>query len=217
MNKVTTTYAAAGGAVLLASLALAGSSLGPASADQSPTATGSVHLHSDLNPLNNSGTRGHAHVTFHGQRAHVDIDAHGLAPGLPHAEHIHFGAEARHECPSVLDDSNADFRLTTSEGAPAYGPIVKSLTTTGDTSPASALAVDRFPTAPNGSIHYDRRINFHSAAVARAIKNGKGVIVVHGIDYNDNGEYDFDSAGKSDLDPSLPAEATDPAICGVLR
>ena len=38
-----------------------------------------------------------------------------------------------------------------------------------------------------------------------------------GVDYNGNGMYDFASAGKSDLDPSLPAEATDPALCGVLR
>ena len=32
------------------------------------------------------------------------------------------------------------------EGVPDYGPILKSLTTTGDTSPKSSLAVDRFPT-----------------------------------------------------------------------
>jgi hypothetical protein len=31
------------------------------------------------------------------------------------------------------------------------------------------------------------------------------------------GMYDFDGAGASELDPSLPAEATDPALCGVLR
>jgi hypothetical protein len=100
--------------------------------------------------------------------------------------------------------------------SPAYGPIVASLTTRGDTSPASALAVNRFPTAPMGAIHYNRSINFSSAAVARAIKNGKGVIVIHGIDYNHNGKYDFASVGKSALNPSLPAEATDSALCGVL-
>ncbi len=37
---------------------------------------------------------------------------------------------------------------------------------------------------------------------------------MHGVDHNDNGKYDGDT--KSDLDPSLPTEATDPAICGVL-
>ncbi len=216
MNKATKTFAGAGGGVLLASLVLAGT-LGSADAHTSSSRTRGAHLHAHLNPLNNSGTHGNADVVVHGRRAHVDLDAYGLARNLPHAEHIHFGADARHECPSVFDDSNGDFRLTTSEGVPAYGPIVTSLTTRGDTSPESGLAVDRFPTAAKGAIHYDRRIDFSSAAVARAIRNGKGVIVIHGIDYNNNGEYDFASAGKSDLDPSLPAEATDPAVCGVLR
>jgi hypothetical protein len=203
-------------AALLASMALAGS-LASANADTSSSEADGAHLHAHLNPLNNAGTRGNSDVVVNGLRAHVDIDAYGLARNLPHAEHIHFGAEARHECPSVFDDKNGDFRLSTTEGAPAYGPIKASLTTKGDTSPASALAVDRFPTAPKGAIHYNRSIDFSSAAVARAIKNGKGVIVIHGIDYNNNGTYDFMSAGKSDLDPSLPAEATDPALCGVLR
>ena len=53
--------------------------------------------------------------------------------------------------------------------------------------------------------------------MARAIRRGEAVVVIHGVDYNDNGTYDFDSAGKSDLDPKLPEEATAPATCGVLR
>jgi hypothetical protein len=216
MKQITRAYAGAGSVLLLASMALAGT-LASADANTSSERAAGVQLHAHLNPLNNSGARGNSNVMFRGSRAHVHIDASGLAHNLPHAEHIHFGAEARHECPSVFDDANGDFRLSTTDGLPAYGPIKKSLTTKGDTSPASALAVDRFPTAPEGAIHYDRSINFNSAAVARAIKHGKGVIVIHGVDYNSNGKYDFASAGKSDLDPSLPAEATDPALCGVLR
>jgi hypothetical protein len=61
-----------------------------------------------------------------------------------------------------------------------------------------------------GAIDYDRSIDFSSAAVARATKSSKGVIVIHGID-NNNGKYDFKGAGKSDLHQSLPAEATNPA------
>jgi hypothetical protein len=216
MKKTTRAYLGAGSVLLLASMVSAGT-LANADANTSSQRAAGVQLHAHLNPLNNSGTHGKSKVVFHGRHAHVHIDAYGLARNLPHAEHIHFGADARHECPSVFDDTNGDFRLTTTDGAPAYGPIKKSLTIRGDTSPASALAVDRFPTAPRGAIHYDRSINFNSAAVARAIKHGKGVIVIHGVDYNSNGKYDFASAGKSDLDPSLPAEATDPALCGVLR
>lgn len=104
-----------------------------------------------------------------------------------------------------------DHRPSTTDGAPTYGRIRQSLTTHGDTSNESALAVDRFPTAPKGQEHYDRRITFNSAKVAKSIRNGKGVIVIHGVDYNGNGEYDF-SSGRSDLDPSLPAEATAPRL-----
>jgi hypothetical protein len=216
MKKITRASVGAVSVLLLASLASV-SSLTSANADTSSQAARGAHLHAHLDPLNNAGTHGSSTVVVRGRRAHVHIDAYGLARNLPHAEHIHFGADARHECPSVFDDTNGDFRLSTTEGAPAYGPIQASLTTRGDTSPASGLAVTRFPTAPRGAIHYSRSIDFSSAAVARAIKQGKGVIVIHGIDYNHNGAYDFASAGKSDLDPNLPAEATDPALCGVLR
>ena len=110
---------------------------------------------------------------------------------------------------------------------PQYGPIAVSLTTSGDTSPASALTLDRMPVASkHGNYHYDRR-NLKIAAsetesaaqIARAINRGEGVVVVHGIDYNGNGKYDLAGAGPSELDPSgkTPAEATDPAACGVLH
>ena len=68
-----------------------------------------------------------------------------------------------------------------------------------------------------GTEHYDRAMYFGKADLRRAIKTGKGVIVIHGVDYNGNGVYDMDGAGPSELDPSLPAEATDPALCGRLR
>lgn len=64
------------------------------------------------------------------------------------------------------------------EGLPKYGPIAISLTTRGDTSPASALAVKRFSTAPKGTLRYDRTVKA-SKAVARAIRKGEGVLEGH--------------------------------------
>jgi hypothetical protein len=46
---------------------------------------------------------------------------------------------------------------------------------------------------------------------------GRMAIVQHGVDLNHNGRYDFKAAGKSELDPSLPQEATIPANCGVIN
>ena len=211
---------AAAASVVAASAALAGtfafSSATAADTSTRSTAVAGVQAKGELNPLNNSGVTGNAKVRVQGKRLHVEVNARGLAKKLPHAQHIHFGAQARHECPSVADDTNGDIRLTTLEGAPAYGPVRVSLTTSGDTSAKSVLAVDRFPTANRGKINYDRHTKTNKA-VARGIRNGNAIVVIHGVDYNHNGEYDFKSAGKSDLNPDLPAEATDPATCGVLH
>ena len=42
----------------------------------------------------------------------------------------------------------------------------------------------------------------------------RGVVVTHGVDVNGSGKYDGDA--KSELDPSLPLEATAPSACGEL-
>jgi hypothetical protein len=181
---------------------------GPALAD------GSVNA--NLKPVAGNGVNGSgtAMVQVKGTTITVTMAATGLLANQPHAAHIHFGAEARHECPVIGDDTNKDGHLTTTEGGPAYGAIVVSLTKTGDTSPASGLAIDRFDTAAGGKISYERGSIQVSQEVAGAITKGQSVVVIHGVDYNDDGKYDGDA--KSDLDPSLPTEATDPALCGAL-
>jgi hypothetical protein len=94
---------------------------------------------------------------------------------------------------------------------PSYGTIQGSLTTDGDTSPASALAVDRFPVADeDGNLSYSRTFEV-SDEIVDAIDNLH--VVVHGIDVNGDGGYDM-GAGPSPLDPALPLEATVPALCG---
>jgi hypothetical protein len=170
-------------------------------------------LTANLDELNRSGANGTAMVTVDGNMIDVTIQATGLVEGdaAPHAQHIHFGEEARHECPT-MDEAGDDDKLDTTEGAPAYGPVAVSLTTEGDTSPDSTLAVERFPAG--GTIEYDRDNIEVSADLAEAIARGEGVVVIHGVDYDDSGKYDGDE--KSDLSEDLPREATDPALCGVL-
>jgi hypothetical protein len=73
------------------------------------------------------------------------------------------------------------------------------------------------PDSAKGVVKYNRHHIHTESEVAKAIRNGEAVVVLHGVDYNHNGMYDFAGAGASELDPSLPAEATDPAACGVLR
>src|SRR5215207_6381073 len=173
------------------------------------------HFKAHLNPLNRSGAEGHAMLEKDGsKKVETEIHSHGLAPKLPHAQHIHGFKKALSECPT-LAASGRDNLITTAEGLPSYGPIQVSLTTKGDTSPKSALAVDRFPVAnAKGTVEYERTFTVPDN-VAKNL--GKKVIVQHGVDLNDNGRYDFKAAGKSELDPSLPQEATIPATCGVIN
>ncbi|MEO7587570.1 MAG: hypothetical protein ABIS84_06025 [Arachnia sp.] len=218
------------GTSVLAVLAAASLGTGPASAHNPAAPAGkgaerTVTLAAQLDELNNSGASGTATAVVRNQRIqHIEVHATGLTPNAPHAQHIHYGAAALHECPTLAQDKNGDRRINTLEGVPAYGPVVVSLNTTGDTTPASLLAIGRFPVSDNGSYDYSRdNIKFTKVAgstakeIADAVRAGEGVVVIHGVDYNGNGMYDFDSAGASELDPSLPAEATDPAVCGVLK
>jgi hypothetical protein len=180
-----------------------------------PASAASATAHADLAPVNDMNAGGEAYVDVQGNKISVTIAASGLVPGQPHAAHIHFGAEANHECPSLpSDDADMNGRLSTLEGVPDYGPVVVSLTTFGPTDPGSALAVSRFDTAPGGNLSYERGSIKVSREVSRAIQTGLAVVVVHGVQYN--GTHAYDAGGPSDLDPNLPAEATDPAICGVL-
>ncbi len=196
-----------------------------------PGQTKTVTLNADLTELNDSGVSGSASAVVRNQLIRqINVDAVGLAPDLPHAQHIHYGDDALNECPTLAEhDSDSDGLLSTVEGLPAYGPIVVSLTTSGGTTPASGLAVSRFPTAPDGELSYSRSmIEFTAVSgtgytggsgtakqIADAIRDGEGVVVIHGVDHDGNGVYDGDA--RSELDPSLPREATDPAACGILK
>lgn len=164
-----------------------------------------------LGELNHSNATGTARVKVNGNKVTVTVRAKGLLAKAPHAMHIHAGAKGK--CPTMAANTNGDRILSTTEGHSAYGHIVTSLTTSGDTSPGSGLAIDRYPAT--SSFTYQRTITV-SAGVAQQIHDNNAVIVVHGIDRNRNGVYDF-KLGKSDLDPKLPLEATSPALCGALR
>jgi hypothetical protein len=189
---------------------------GPASADTTVTA----HLH----PINGSGAHGTATVTARDDGSlTVVVHGRGFAPGLPHAQHIHGSMGGGHfMCPSMQADTNGDGVVTNEEGAGEYGTIFLPLTTRGDTSPKSGLALDRMPVADSsGRIDYQRTFT-PSEVPDGLLKNLSQVhIVEHGIDTDDNGRYDVKALGVSTFAqnlgvPNVPEEVTDPAACGVV-
>ncbi|MER7466648.1 hypothetical protein [Streptomyces sp. NPDC097981] len=169
----------------------------------------------DLAQLNDSGSRGTAMLSLKGTQLTVQIESEGMVPGQPSAQHLH-GSTDGHDfhCPDSSDDTNHDGVLSNTEATKDYGNINISLTTSGDTKATSGLAVERMPVADKqGKISYKRTITVGQDVVDH-IKDLH--IVQHGIDRNKNKKYDFEGAGKSELDPKLPQEATAPTNCGMV-
>lgn len=163
-------------------------------------------------PLNDAPGSGDAMVEIDGTTLSFTLAYEGLLADAPHAAHIHYGEDTMNQCPTADADKDGSGTINTSEGAPFYGGIVVSLTTEGDTSAESGLAVDRFGVGDD--VNYSRGDVQVTAEVAEDILSGESVVVVHGVDHDGSGAYDGDTV--SDLDPALPTEATDPALCGVL-
>ena len=166
-----------------------------------------------LNPItaNNVTGNGASWISVTGNTAEVKIQINGLLDGAPHPQHIY--VDALGQCPTVAQQHNGLPSVDVADGVPLYGTLGTSLTNAGDTSPAAALAVSDFPST--GSYTYSRTIELDPNVVAN-LQKGTAVLVVHGIDYNGNGSLD-NVLGASELDPSLPAEATDPALCGTFQ
>ena len=160
---------------------------------------------------------GQAEITVEGNRVRVKLEARGLSPNLAHVQHIHGVGQNRCPDASARNRRLADGLIDTVEGLPDYGAIQVSLTTSGDTSPASGLAIDRFPRADqHGRVKYERTFTIGVDFPQEVADNlAHHHIVTHGIDVDHDGTYDFARLGASPLSPTLPLEAELPAACGV--
>lgn len=161
-----------------------------------------------------SNVSGNAKVWVgNGGTVKVRVKARGLSPNLPHAMHIH-GKEAAGEiamCPGAerRDDLVDDGLIETVEGLADYGGILVSFTTFGDTSPASALALERMPVAKqNGLLKYKRTFDIPTNVASRLDELH---IVIHGEDLNRDGMY-----GGRTTALGAPLEAELPVACGEL-
>jgi hypothetical protein len=207
MRRTLTTLAATGA---LLALPLAASA-------QSPTT-----FSANLTQANQSGASATAALSLDGNDLTVRIDGNGFFEGFPHAIHFHGEPGGDNICGPLNPgeagfdeaDEDGDGFLSVVEGVPAYGPVTVSLTTEGDTSPDSALAVDRFPTT--STLGYERTFEVSDEVAANLSSLH---IVVHAADLDGTGEIgtlenEDGTMKESSLDPELPFEATAVAACG---
>ena len=75
-----------------------------ASAGPALAAEGSAQADLAPSPVNGVNGSGQAMVEISGTTLSFTLAAQGLLNGAPHAAHIHFGEDARHECPTLDQD-----------------------------------------------------------------------------------------------------------------
>ena len=174
--------------------------------------------------LNKSAATGTANLTAtDAGDLKISIKSTGMVPNSPHAQHLHGSTDGMDfHCPDMSADKDGNGFVSTEEGMPQYGDIFVSLTTAGDTSKASGLAVDRMPMADaKGNLTYERTIAAADLPDGTIAHLKDLHVVQHGIDANNNDKYDLEGLGESTLAKSagltgIPEEATDPATCGMI-
>lgn len=97
-----------------------------------------------LLPANNSGALAFAAAQIQGTTLNVQFIADNVTPGQPHPLHIHGFTDGRAErLATVADDADGDGFVETAEGAAAaFGPVLASLTASGEVDPALAGSAD---------------------------------------------------------------------------
>lgn len=202
------------GLALVAVSMLASSALATSGKSSAPAATDKTRYEATLAPIphnpaadHGSNVTGTASLKVDGTQVHVNIHVRGLTPNLPHAMHIHGILGDRNVCPPASADTNGDGLISLQEGAPFYGPVDTSFTTSGDTSAASALALERFPVADaEGNLNYNRTFTIPQQELDSL---GSLHVVVHGLALD--GNADGPVGGYDTL-----FEAVLPVACGAL-
>ncbi|MHA7239436.1 CHRD domain-containing protein [Arthrobacter sp. TMS1-12-1] len=197
-------------------LAVPALALGAVAMAGSPAMAADASYSSTLGQLNGTTGTGSITVDVTGDTAMVNLQVSGLAQTFmdapyPHVQHIHGGAKG--VCPTPADDANGDGIVNVAEGAPGYGDIVTTLTTSGATTPAEGLNLALG--GQGGTYNIKREITLDAATKA-SLEAGTAVVVVHGLDPATAGVPAEVFNSPSELKPELPLGATSPALCGTL-
>ena len=214
MRKLLTLVVTAGAVLALGSTASAQPGAGSTLGDLFPSS-----FRASLDPVPHdpaadagSNVTGVARLSLTRDLLFARISASGLS-ALPHAMHIHGKNNPEVAfCPGAdrRDDLVDDGLIETVEGLDDYGPVQVSFTTTGDTSAASVLALDRFPVASSdGRLTYIRVLRI-PAEVAANLDDKH--IVIHGVDLDGNGAYNGRTTALG-----APLEGDLPVACGEIE
>jgi hypothetical protein len=175
---------------------------------------------------NRSGVSGTVSLTALGNGGlKVVIRSQGLVPGQSHAQHLHGAVGGKHFACATLEknDTDGDGVLTNEEAGGEYGGVFMPLTTTGSAKPQDGLDATRMPVADSeGRVNYERTFSADMIPDGVLKHLSSLHVVQHGIDVNNNGNYDVEALGVSTFAENLgrtgvAEEETNPASCGVVH
>ena len=119
------------------------------------------------------------------------VDAKGVAPGVPHPQHIHgFTSGKEAVCPGPQADDDGDGLVELLEGLPFYGPVLVPLDKDLEN---TAQQIPLFPTPEDYDYHYEQTIPLSELYDYEGFSPGMDInlairtVVVHGAFVN--GEY----------------------------
>ena len=171
-------------------------------------AASGTNYQATLNPLNHSTASGSFSLQLNGNQATITEHVSGLAASFggkpyPHVQHIHIDGMGM--CPTAAADKNADGVVSTTEGAPQYGPIGTTLSTSGDTSPKAGTTLT---VAPSGAdFTYSRTITLDSKTHGvRDVRQGR-----HRGARSRPGDAEQEGTGREERPRSVPAAGRDVA------
>lgn len=197
-------------AALVAGLGVGGTAL--AAHDGVPSSKVAKYTY-DLNPVQdasipNSQATGWTKITtLPNGKVKVQVEASGLAPNLPHLMHLH---DVLGDAPSDCPSGTADDVVTVLDGAPVYGGIQLGLDTQIADADGTISYSAMFPA--DTPLAEDDTMTLGEIA-------GTAQVVVHGIDFDGNGEYainddDVFASMESSIVAGAPLELTAPVLCG---
>lgn len=137
----------------------------------------------------------------------VQVEASGLAPNLPHLMHLHdVLGSGTSDCPAGTPGDV----VTVLDGVPSYGLIQLPLETQVADADGTISYSAQFPAST--PLATDSSVTLASIA-------GSAQVVVHGIDFDGNGEYAINpvdpfASQESSVAPGAPLEFTAPVLCG---
>lgn len=170
------------------------------------------NLNSEVN--SNRKVSGRVELNIEGDNLTIDVNVKGLAPNMPHLQHLHGNEDGTEtDCPSIASDNNEDGIVDIKEAVESAGITMIPL---HDDPLNLEIKTDTYPVADdNGNIKYTQTISLSELRKAVREKYGVENFELHNFTYMIHGIVGNTSLPETvETVLNAPAQVTLPVGCG---